>query len=76
VAGERARLRLHFLARKVHLVLAGQGFVQVFQNGRLKGTVRVNGDRLYTLLTQTQYKAGLVELAFTPRVAAYAFTFG
>jgi cytochrome c biogenesis protein CcdA/thiol-disulfide isomerase/thioredoxin len=76
VAGENARLRLHFHARTVHLVLAGRGSVDVRLNGRKDATVRVNGDRLYTLLTQRHAEDGLLELAFTPGVSAYAFTFG
>src|SRR5438093_10346493 len=65
VEGERivaegdARLRLNFTARKVHLVLTGRGLVAVKLNGRPKATVRVNGDRLYTLVTQKRAVDGL-----------------
>src|SRR6266550_271000 len=52
VAGDNARLRLHFEARTVHLVLTGRGFLTVELNGKPQPTVRVNGDRLYTLVTQ------------------------
>jgi cytochrome c biogenesis protein CcdA/thiol-disulfide isomerase/thioredoxin len=76
VAGRDARLRLHFHARSVHLVLAGRGEVGVKLNGVRKRSVRVNGDRLYTLVTQPRAADGLLELSFTPRLAAYAFTFG
>jgi cytochrome c biogenesis protein CcdA/thiol-disulfide isomerase/thioredoxin len=82
VEGERivsaadARLRLHFQARSVHLVLGGHGRVMVRLNGKLQQTVRIDGDRLYTLLTQPQAKDGLLELQFTPGLSAYAFTFG
>jgi hypothetical protein len=76
VAGEKARLRLHFHARAVHLVLAGQGSLRVTLNERSRGGIRVNGDRLYTLVTQKRAQDGLLELAFTPGVSAYAFTFG
>ena len=38
--------------------------------------MRVDGDRLYTLVTQTSASDGLLELGFTPGLAAYAFTFG
>ncbi|HEU5279316.1 MAG TPA: cytochrome c biogenesis protein DipZ [Gaiellaceae bacterium] len=76
VAGQDARLRLRFLARDVHLVLTGHGFVVVRANGKLRATVRVNGDRLYTLFTQKRSAEGQLELRFTPGVAAYAFTFG
>ena len=82
VEGERivsaadARLRLHFQARSVHLVLGGQGRVVVRLNGKLQQAVRIDGDRLYTLVTQRQAKDGLLELQFTPGLSAYAFTFG
>ena len=76
VAGDNARLRLHFQARTVHLVLTGRGFVTVELNGKLQRPVRIDGDRLYTLVTQKSASDGLLELSFTPGVGAYAFTFG
>ena len=76
VAGDNARLRLHFGARTVHLVLTGRGFVTVKLNGKLQRTVRIDRDRLYTLVTQKRPADRLLELGFTPGLAAYAFTFG
>jgi cytochrome c biogenesis protein CcdA/thiol-disulfide isomerase/thioredoxin len=76
VAGDGARLRLHFHARQVNLVLGGKGLVGVVVDGRAKGAVRVNGDRLYTLVSGRAIRDGVLELAFTPGVQAYAFTFG
>jgi cytochrome c biogenesis protein CcdA/thiol-disulfide isomerase/thioredoxin len=76
VAGPHARLRLHFDARKVHLVLGGSGRVQVLVDGKLERTVRVADDRLYTLVTRRDITDGLLELRFSPGVQAYAFTFG
>jgi cytochrome c biogenesis protein CcdA/thiol-disulfide isomerase/thioredoxin len=76
VAGEEARLRLHFHAHKVYLVLGGSGVVGLSLNGRVRGTIRVSGDRLYTLVSQKRARDGLLDLAFTPGVTAYAFTFG
>ncbi|MDQ2969088.1 MAG: thioredoxin family protein, partial [Actinomycetota bacterium] len=76
VAGDNARLRLHFGARTVHLVLTGHGFVTVKLNGKLQRTVRIDGDRLYTLVTQKRASDGLLELSFTRGLAAYALTFG
>ena len=76
VAGVHARLRIHFQARTVHLVLTGRGIVTVKLNGKPQATVRVNGDRLYTLVTQKSASDGLLELSFTPGLGAYAFTFG
>ncbi len=76
VAGVGARLRLRFQARDVHLVLSGRGPVQVLVDGSLVRTVRVDGDRLYTLVRGSAVREGLLELQVAPGVAAYAFTFG
>ena len=76
VAGVGARLQLRYRARDVHLVLSGQGDVEVLVEGRRVRTVRVGGDRLYTLLRGTTAREGLLELRVAPGVAAYAFTFG
>jgi Thioredoxin like C-terminal domain len=76
VAGNDARLRLHFTARNVHLVLGGQGSVKVKLDGKDVQTVRVTSDRLYTLVSLPRARNGLLELRFTPGLEAYAFTFG
>jgi cytochrome c biogenesis protein CcdA/thiol-disulfide isomerase/thioredoxin len=76
IAGDNARLRLHFGARTVHLVLTGRGFVTVDLNGKRQRTIRIDRDRLYTLVTQKHVSDGLLELRFTRGLAAYAFTFG
>jgi hypothetical protein len=76
VAGEDARLKLRFHAQKVYLVLGGHGDVRVTVNGKLRGRVRVDGDRLYTLVAEKRDREGVLELAFTPKLSAYAFTFG
>jgi thiol-disulfide isomerase/thioredoxin len=77
VAGPDARLRLHFLAQNVYLVLSGHGRLQVIVGGRPVKTIRVNGlSRLYTLLDYRGPAEGALELRFTPGIAAYAFTFG
>jgi cytochrome c biogenesis protein CcdA/thiol-disulfide isomerase/thioredoxin len=76
VAGNNARLRLHFQARTVHLVITGRGSVTVKLNGKTLPTVRVDGARLYTLARQKSASDGTLELSFTRDLAAYAFTFG
>jgi cytochrome c biogenesis protein CcdA/thiol-disulfide isomerase/thioredoxin len=76
VARTDARLRLHFYAKKVFLVLSGTGRVQVLVDGRRVRTVRVAGARLYTLVDSPHLLDALLELRFTPDVAGYAFTFG
>jgi cytochrome c biogenesis protein CcdA/thiol-disulfide isomerase/thioredoxin len=76
VAGLGARLRLRFTARKVFLVLGGDGNVHVLLDGKEQRVVRVKGSRLYTLLSLPELTQGLLELRFDPGVRGYAFTFG
>jgi cytochrome c biogenesis protein CcdA/thiol-disulfide isomerase/thioredoxin len=76
VTGPGARVLFHFRAKDVHLVLGGLGSVDVLVDGKLRRTVTVSGDRLYTLLRQRRVTDAQLELRFTPGVTAYAFTFG
>jgi len=77
VAGRDARLRLRFHANNVYLVLGGHGRLQVLVDGRRKRTLQIKGiSRLYTLLRYLHVTDGLLELQFSPGIAAYAFTFG
>ncbi len=76
VAVKDARLRLHFEASKVFLVLGGHGNVTVLVDGKPVKTVRVDGDRLYTLVDSPRELQALLELRFSPGVSGYAFTFG
>ncbi len=76
VAGRGARLRLHFHAKNVYLVLSGRGRVSVVVDGRRTATVWVDANKLYTLRSSARLHDGLLELRFTPGVAGYAFTFG
>ena len=76
VAGPNARLRLHYNARNVYLVLGGEGRVDVLVDGRPAGKVHVGSYRLYTLRSTPRPENALLELRFTPGVQAYAFTFG
>jgi cytochrome c biogenesis protein CcdA/thiol-disulfide isomerase/thioredoxin len=75
VAAKNARLRLHFHARDVYLVLGGRGRVDVLVDGKRARRVDVDSYRLYTLRSGPPADAQL-ELRFTPGVQAYAFTFG
>ncbi len=76
LALRNARLRLHFHAHNVYLVLGGHGRVQTSLDGRRTGSVRVDADRLYTLVEDTRLRDAILELRFSPGVNAYAFTFG
>jgi cytochrome c biogenesis protein CcdA/thiol-disulfide isomerase/thioredoxin len=76
LAGLSAGLRLQYRARDVYLVLTGKGTVDVLVDGKPERTVRVAGDRLYTLVERQKLGDHLLELHFSPGLAAYAFTFG
>ena len=76
VAGLSAGLRLHYRARNVFLVLSGSGTVEVLVDGKPERTVKVAGDRLYTLVERPRNREHLLELRLTEGLAAYAFTFG
>jgi cytochrome c biogenesis protein CcdA/thiol-disulfide isomerase/thioredoxin len=76
VAGIGARLRLHFHAHDVYLVLGGRGTVQTLVDGVKTNSVQVTAQRLYTLLSGAALKDALLELRFSPGITAYAFTFG
>lgn len=80
VAGEGARVRLRFFARKVHLVLGTAGeaeTVEVRLDGEPLPPVHVTEDDLYTLADAGGPAAEhVVELRFTAGTEAYAFTFG
>ena len=58
------------------LVLGGRGKVRVLVDGKPERVVRVEGSRLYTLLSLPELRNGLLELRFDPGVRGYAFTFG
>jgi cytochrome c biogenesis protein CcdA/thiol-disulfide isomerase/thioredoxin len=77
VAGRLARLRLHFLAKDVYLVLSGSGRLEVLVDGKHAKTIKVGGlSRLYTLVKFPELREADLELRFTPGISAYAFTFG
>jgi thiol-disulfide isomerase/thioredoxin len=76
VAGTNARLRLHFVARDVYLVLGGKGRVESYLDGNEAGSIRVDADRLYTIVSARSARDALLELRVSPGVNAYAFTFG
>jgi cytochrome c biogenesis protein CcdA/thiol-disulfide isomerase/thioredoxin len=76
VAGPGARLRLHFEASNVYIVLGGHGTVQALINGKPTSTIKVDAQRLYTVRASKRWTAGLLELRFSRGIQAYSFTFG
>jgi cytochrome c biogenesis protein CcdA/thiol-disulfide isomerase/thioredoxin len=76
VAGDAARLRLHFNARFVYIVLGGHGRLRALVDGRAVRDLRVDSNRLYTVVSGSQPRDALLELRLSPGVEAYSFTFG
>ena len=77
ISRQDARLRLHFHARDVFLVAGGRGRIDVLVGGKRVRRLRVAGiSRLYTLVRSGRVEDALLELRFTPGLAAYSFTFG
>ncbi len=75
VAGLGARLRLHFVGRYVYIVLGGKGTVRALLDGKSR-TIRVDSDRLYTVVSGRAPREDVLELQFSPGINAYSFTFG
>jgi cytochrome c biogenesis protein CcdA/thiol-disulfide isomerase/thioredoxin len=76
IAGRNARLRFHFHARDVYVVLGGKGTVEVLVGGRPAKTLHVAADRLYTAVSGPRTRDAVLELRFSPGVRGYSFTFG
>ncbi len=75
-AGKNARLRLHFEARNVYIVLGGHGAVRATIDGAPAGTIHVDAQRLYTVRASKTFEQAVLELRFSPGIQAYSFTFG
>ncbi len=76
-AGPGAAIRLNFEAKDVYLVLGGSGSVVVSVDGRQTRTVVVAGEpKLYQLVSTATPERALLDLAVSPGVQAYDFTFG
>ena len=76
-AGSNAQLSINFRARDVYLVLGGTGTVTETLNGQPYRSFHVGGiPTLYTLVQGKDLQSGILTLSFTPKVAAYDFTFG
>jgi cytochrome c biogenesis protein CcdA/thiol-disulfide isomerase/thioredoxin len=76
IAGKGAKLRLHFHAKNVYVVLGGHGTVRALIGGKPVRTLRVNAQRLYTVRASPNTADATLELQFTPGIQGYSFTFG
>jgi cytochrome c biogenesis protein CcdA/thiol-disulfide isomerase/thioredoxin len=76
-AGQDARIGLHYQAKNVNLVLAGQGAITISDGISPARTIAVSGTpQLYTLLTQPELHDGQLTIALSPGLQAYDLTFG
>jgi thiol-disulfide isomerase/thioredoxin len=73
-----ATLQAHVRGKSVYLVLgsARPADVRVEVDGRYEKTVKVTGQRLYTLMSRPKAGDHELKLTFAPGVSGYAFTFG
>jgi len=76
-AGPNARIGLHYQAKNVNLVLAGQGSITVNDGIDPPRTIAVSGTpQLYPLLTQPELHDGQLTITVSPGLQAYDLTFG
>jgi cytochrome c biogenesis protein CcdA/thiol-disulfide isomerase/thioredoxin len=76
IAGKGAKLRLHFHAKNVYVVLGGHGTVRALIDGKPMRTLHVNAQRLYTVRASPNTADATLELQFSPGIQGYSFTFG
>jgi cytochrome c biogenesis protein CcdA/thiol-disulfide isomerase/thioredoxin len=76
IAGKGAKLRLHFHAKNVYVVLGGHGTVRALIDGKPVRTLHVNAQRLYTVRASPNTADATLELQFSPGIQGYSFTFG
>jgi cytochrome c biogenesis protein CcdA/thiol-disulfide isomerase/thioredoxin len=76
-AGQNARLAMHFSARKVYLVVAGEGTLTTDLDGADRRTIAITGPpMLYPLVQGDSLREGRLTVGLTPGLSAYVFTFG
>jgi cytochrome c biogenesis protein CcdA/thiol-disulfide isomerase/thioredoxin len=77
-AGASARVLYRYSAKDVYLVMESDepADVEVWQDGKLLKTFKVQESTLYTLVEDTEVGEHLLELRINPGVRVYAFTFG
>ncbi len=74
-----AAIQASVRGKSVYLVMGSKtpgAKVDVIVDGRHERTVRVRGQRLYTLMQRPRAGQHQIELRFDPGVTGYAFTFG
>ena len=77
----KSAIKLHFFAKKVYAVMGTATekpiSVQVLLNGKPDGVIKVDGAKLYEVVSLPEPQGGVVELITTePGLEMYTFTFG
>ena len=78
-SGTDSTIALSYKAKNVYIVASSESGenVEVFVDGKLIGTVFIQGEKLYTLIAGTDYKEHRLEIKIKKSgVKAFAFTFG
>ena len=75
-AKQKAGIRLNYLADDIYLDVGGTGTIKATVDGKTT-SYRVSGaPNIYTLLSGKSQKSGTLEVALSPGLSAYSFTFG
>jgi thiol-disulfide isomerase/thioredoxin len=79
-ADVNAAIKLHFSAAKVYAVMGNSIFpvnVSILLNGELKNKIRVDQNKLYTLVDLSNHSDGIIEMSVEGKgLEVYTFTFG
>ena len=70
-----SRLSLIYTARYVNIVAGGSGNIVATVDGSVS-TIAISGSALYTIHEGKEYDTLLLDIAFTPGIELYTFTFG
>lgn len=76
-AGPNARVAMHVSARKVYLVVAGEGILTADLDGADRRTIPITGaPMLYPLVEGDSLRDGRLTVGVSPGLSVYVFTFG
>jgi cytochrome c biogenesis protein CcdA len=76
-AGPNARVAMHFSAKKVYMVVAGEGTLTTDVDGAEQRTIPITGPpMLYPLVQGDELRDGRLTVGLTPGLSTYVFTFG
>ena len=75
-AGPNARVAMHFSAKKVDMVVAGEGTLTTDVDGAEQRTIPITGPpMLYPLVHGDKLRDARLTVGLTPRLSTYVFAF-